>query len=109
MPKHPNKALQRILFDCSFAVSAFIGSLLGKRPELVIVISPPLQLSITAFLIHKLTRARVFLEIQDLVPDAAIAVGALREGSRAVRIARRLNGLRTGRRKYWRHLRWNAL
>jgi colanic acid biosynthesis glycosyl transferase WcaI len=90
VPKHPKKTLQRILFDCSFAVSAFIGSLLGKSPELVIVISPPLQLSITAFLIRKLTRARVFLEIQDLVPDAAIAVGALREGSRAVRIAQAL-------------------
>jgi colanic acid biosynthesis glycosyl transferase WcaI len=90
VPKQPKKALQRILFDCSFAVSAFIGSLLGKTPELVVVISPPLQLSITAFLIHKLTRARVFLEIKDLVPDAAIAVGALREGSRAVRIARAL-------------------
>ena len=88
VPRHPKKALQRILFDCSFAVSAFIGSLFGKSPELVIVISPPLQLSVTAFLIRKLTRARVFLEIQDLVPDAAIAVGALREGSRAVRIAR---------------------
>jgi colanic acid biosynthesis glycosyl transferase WcaI len=89
-PNTQRRALQRILFDCSFAVSAFIGSLLGKSPELVIVISPPLQLSITAFLIRKLTRARVFLEIQDLVPDAAIAVGALREGSRAVRIAQAL-------------------
>jgi len=90
VPKNPKNAWQRILFDCSFAVSALIGAMLGKRPELVIEISPPLQLSITAFLIHTLTRARVFLEIKDLVPDAAIAVGALREGSRAVRIAQAL-------------------
>jgi colanic acid biosynthesis glycosyl transferase WcaI len=90
VPKHPKKAGQRILFDCSFAASALIGALFGKRPELVIVISPPLQLSITAFLIQKITRARVFLEIKDLVPDAAIAVGAMREGSRPVRIAQAL-------------------
>jgi colanic acid biosynthesis glycosyl transferase WcaI len=90
VPRHPNKALQRILFDCSFALSALVGSLFGKRPELVIVISPPLQLSITAFLIQKLRQARVFLEIQDLVPDAAIAVGSLREGSTAVRIGQGL-------------------
>jgi colanic acid biosynthesis glycosyl transferase WcaI len=90
VPKHPKRALQRILFDCSFAASAFFGAILGKRPDLVIVISPPLQLAITAFLIHQLTRARVLLEIKDLVPDAAIAVGALREGSRAVRMARSL-------------------
>jgi colanic acid biosynthesis glycosyl transferase WcaI len=63
---------------------------LGRLPELVIVISPLLQLSITAFLIHILTRARVFLEIQDLVPDAGIAVGGLREKSHTVRIARAL-------------------
>ena len=90
VPKHPKKAFRRICFDCSFAMSAPLGVLLGKRPDLVVVISPPLQLAITAFLIHLLTRAPVFLEIKDLVPDAAIAVGALREGSRAVRIARRL-------------------
>jgi len=90
VPKHPKKVLQRILFDCSFAVSALMGALFGKSPELVIVISPPLQLSITAFLIRKLTRARVFLELQDLVPDAAVAVGALREGSRAVLAAQAL-------------------
>lgn len=90
VPKDPKKGFQRILFDCCFAVTALVGTLTGKRPELVIVISPPLQLSITAFLIRKLTGARVFLEIQDLVPDAAIAVGALRDGSCAVRIARAL-------------------
>lgn len=90
VPKYPKKPLQRILFDCSFALSAFFGALSGKRPELVIVISPPLQLSITAALIHHLTRARVVLQIQDLVPDAAVAVGALRDGSRPVRMAQAL-------------------
>jgi colanic acid biosynthesis glycosyl transferase WcaI len=37
-----------------------------------------------------LSRAKVFLEIKDLVPDAAIAVGALRPGSAAARMAHAL-------------------
>jgi colanic acid biosynthesis glycosyl transferase WcaI len=90
IPTNPKKAIQRILFDCSFAVSSFFGVWFGKRPDLVIAISPPLQVSITAYAIRLLTGARVFLEIKDLVPDAAIAVGAMREDSRAVRIARGL-------------------
>ncbi len=89
IPENPRKAFQRILFDCSFALSAVAG-LFFSRPDLVIVISPPLQLGLTALLIGALRRARVFLHIQDLVPDAAIAVGAMRTGSMAVRIAQSL-------------------
>lgn len=37
-PKQPRQALQRILFDCSFAVSCFLGNLFS-RADLVVVIS----------------------------------------------------------------------
>ncbi len=90
VPKNPRKTLQRILFDCSFALSAFFGAVTSWRPDAVVVISPPLQLAVTAFLIASLSRAKVFLQIKDLVPDAAIAVGALKEGSRTLRLARSL-------------------
>src|SRR3954454_2276889 len=42
VPKQPRKALQRILFDCSFAASALLGTLFLPRVDLVVVISPPL-------------------------------------------------------------------
>jgi colanic acid biosynthesis glycosyl transferase WcaI len=87
VPKRPKKALQRILFDSSFAVSALAGNLVSPRADLVIVISPPLQIGVTGWLLGLLNRAPCFLHIQDLVPDAAVAVGALRQGSWAVRLA----------------------
>lgn len=90
VPKNPSKALQRILFDCVFSISALAGIFAGKRPHLVVVISPPLQLAITGRIIAALSRARLYLHIQDLVPDAAVAVGALRKGSLAWRVGRAL-------------------
>jgi putative colanic acid biosynthesis glycosyltransferase WcaI len=89
IPKNPRNALRRILFDTSFSLSALAAIFRGKRPDVVVVISPPLQLGITALLLAR-RRSRVVLQIQDLVPDAAVAVGALRPGGRAVRIAQAL-------------------
>ncbi len=90
VPKHPRKASRRILFDCSFALSALAGILSRPRPDLVLVISPPLQLAVTGRLMASIGRARVFLHIQDLVPDAAVAVGALNQGSAVLKLGRRL-------------------
>jgi len=90
VPKQPRKALQRILFDCSFAASALLGTLFLPRVDLVVVISPPLQLGVTGWLLGLVNRAPCFLQIKDLVPDAAIAVGALREGQWPVRLAHAL-------------------
>jgi colanic acid biosynthesis glycosyl transferase WcaI len=87
VPKQPKKAVQRILFDSSFALSALIGNLFAPRADLVIVISPPLQIGVTGWILGFLNRAPCFLHIKDLVPDAAVAVGALRQGSWQVRLA----------------------
>src|SRR5882672_9202359 len=47
VPANPRKASARILFDCVFALSAMVGFFSGPRPDVVVVISPPLQLAIT--------------------------------------------------------------
>ncbi len=85
VPKNPRSTLRRLLFDFSFSVSALMG-IFTRRPDLVVVISPPLQLVFTAILLT-FGRSRVFLQIQDLVPDAAVAVGAFRPGSRILKAA----------------------
>jgi colanic acid biosynthesis glycosyl transferase WcaI len=90
VPKNPRKTSLRILFDCSFALSALLGVATKWRPDVVVVISPPLQLAVTGFMIAAFTGARLFLHIQDLVPEAAIAVGALKEGSVVLGLARLL-------------------
>lgn len=90
IPKNPRKALSRVLFDSVFAISSLAGIFVGRRANLVVVVSPPLQLAITGRVIAALSRARLFLHIQDLVPDAAVAVSALRKGSVAWYLGRAL-------------------
>jgi colanic acid biosynthesis glycosyl transferase WcaI len=90
VPKQPKKALQRILFDTSFALSALIANLFSPRADFIIVISPPLQVGLTGWLLGLAHRAPCLLHIQDIVPDAAVAVGALREDSWPVKFAHRL-------------------
>ena len=88
MPAHPKKSIQRILFDLSYALTAFVGGMFAGRPDLIVAVSPPLQLGLTAWLLGVVKRAPFFFHVQDLVPDAAVLTGMLREGSRPVQIAR---------------------
>jgi colanic acid biosynthesis glycosyl transferase WcaI len=90
VPRNPRQTLQRILFDCSFALSALRSAVQRWSPEVVVVISPPLQLGITGLVLAALNRSRMLLVIKDLVPDAAIAVGAIRPGSAVCRLAHTL-------------------
>jgi colanic acid biosynthesis glycosyl transferase WcaI len=57
--------------------------------DLVVCVSPPLQFGVTAWLIASLRGSRLVLQLQDIVPDAALSTGMLREG-RAVRLSRHL-------------------
>jgi colanic acid biosynthesis glycosyl transferase WcaI len=90
VPSQPRRASSRILFDLSFTLSAFIGGLFAEPCDLVVAVSPPLQLGLTGWLLSRLKSAKFFLHLQDLVPDAAVATGMLPENSRAVKIARAL-------------------
>ncbi len=88
VPKDPRKTIQRILFDTSFAISSFIGQLFSKPVDLIVVVSPPLQIGLTGWLLGLLKGAPFFFHIKDLVPDAAVAVGMLDEGKWPVRLGR---------------------
>jgi colanic acid biosynthesis glycosyl transferase WcaI len=90
VPRDPRKTLGRILFDCWFAITSLAGALAGGRADVVIVVSPPLELAVTGWIAGAVFGARMFLHLQDLVPEAAVAVGALRSGSLAERLARAL-------------------
>ena len=88
VPADPKRTLNRVLFDCSFAFSALLGGIFQGSADLIIAVSPPLQLGLTAWLLGRIKRAPFFLHVQDLVPDAAIATGRLSQDSLAVRLAR---------------------
>jgi colanic acid biosynthesis glycosyl transferase WcaI len=70
--------ITRILHELSFIVSSFLNLLFSKRPEIIIVVSPPLLLGILAYVIGKLKRAPFVFHIQDLQPDAAVGLGMIK-------------------------------
>jgi len=89
LPGTGHKPFRRILFDSSLAVTSLMASAGIGAVDVVICVSPPLQLGVTAWLIARTRGASLVLHLQDLVPDAALSIGMMREG-RAVRLARRL-------------------
>lgn len=70
---------RRILVDSSQAITALTASVAIEAVDLVICVSPPLQLGLTAWLIALSRRARFILQLQDIVPNAAMSVGMMRE------------------------------
>jgi colanic acid biosynthesis glycosyl transferase WcaI len=88
MPAQPKKSVQRILFDSSYAFTSLLGGLFSGRTDLIVAVSPPLQLGLTAWVLSAIKQAPFFFHIQDLVPDAAVVTGMLGERSAAVRAAR---------------------
>jgi glycosyltransferase involved in cell wall biosynthesis len=89
LPGARQTAFRRILFDSSFAASALLGSVRVRRVDVMICVSPPLQLGLTAWLVASTRRARLIVHLQDIVPDAALSTGMMRTG-RAVALSRRL-------------------
>ncbi len=83
------KASRRVLHDCSIALTAFPFALSGGRPDVILTISPPLQLPAMGIFLKKWWRCPVVNWIQDIVPDAALNVGMMQEG-RMIRMARKL-------------------
>jgi len=81
--------LQRIAYDSSFSLSAFVSGLLVWEVDVIVCISPPLQLGLMAYILGKIKGAPFLFHIQDLLPDAAVNVGMLKD-RRLVGLAYRL-------------------
>jgi colanic acid biosynthesis glycosyl transferase WcaI len=71
---------QRILNYVSFMCSAVIGLARCRKPDYIFVESPPLLLSLPAYLFSRLWRVPFVLNVADLWPDSVIEKGFLREG-----------------------------
>ena len=81
--------LQRIAYDSSFSLSAFASGLLIGNVNVIVCISPPLQLGLMAYILGKLKGVPFLFHIKDLLPDAAVNVGMLKD-RRLVSLAYRL-------------------
>jgi colanic acid biosynthesis glycosyl transferase WcaI len=79
VPSRP-RTLTRILHELSFVVTSFLRLLFLPRPDVFVVVSPPLLLGAAAWLLTRLRRAPFVFHVQDLQPDAAYALGMLKRG-----------------------------
>ncbi|HUW75528.1 MAG TPA: glycosyltransferase WbuB [Gallionella sp.] len=79
VPANPS-GLKRILHLASFALSSFpiMISQLFWRPDVVMVIEPPLMCAPVSLLVSRLAGAKAWLHIQDFEVDAAFGLGILK-------------------------------
>ena len=83
------KTWKRVLFDTTLVLTASLTLLSRKPPDVIVAIGPPLQTGFAALFLKKLWRCPVLYWMQDIVPDAAVNVGMMRDGI-ALKLARRI-------------------
>jgi glycosyltransferase involved in cell wall biosynthesis len=83
-----SKALvPRLLSYCSFSLLALVAGLVKiSRQDAVIVESPPLPLGVSGVIISWAKRSRLVLNVSDLWPESAVALGILKN-PRLIRFA----------------------
>jgi colanic acid biosynthesis glycosyl transferase WcaI len=69
--------INRMLLDGSFVVSSLVQALKGWRPDAILLTVPPLPVSVPAALLGWFYSCPVVLNLQDILPDAAVHVGLL--------------------------------
>lgn len=80
VPASPT-GLRRLLHLLSFALTSLLPTLwiaLRRRPDVVMVVEPPLACAPAALLAARLSGAAAWLHVQDLEVDAAFQLGVLR-------------------------------
>ncbi|HAX79968.1 MAG TPA: colanic acid biosynthesis glycosyltransferase WcaI [Cyanobacteria bacterium UBA11372] len=70
--------LDRILLDGSFVLLSLVHAIKGKRPDVILLTSPPLPVSVPAAVLGWLHRCPVVLNLQDILPEAAVQTGLLK-------------------------------
>lgn len=79
VPGKPSTA-KRIFHEFSFVLTSLLRMLSRPRPEVIVVVSPPLLLGVAAWLAGLVKRTPFVFHVQDLQPDAAIRLGMLKPG-----------------------------
>ena len=71
-------ALKRILHEGSFVFTSTLRALTLARPDVYVVVSPPLLLGMAAWFVGKWKSAPFVFHVQDMQPDAAVGLGMLK-------------------------------
>ncbi|MBF2086461.1 WcaI family glycosyltransferase [Thermoleptolyngbya sp. C42_A2020_037] len=70
--------LGRVLLDGSFVITSVVQALSGFRPDVILLTTPPLPVSVPAALLGKIYRCPVVLNVQDILPEAAVRLGIVK-------------------------------
>lgn len=68
---NPVTSIKRILFEASFVAGVTLSGLKRKRPDVMLVVSPPLGLAAPAILLSRLWGVPYIFDVEDLQPDSA--------------------------------------
>jgi colanic acid biosynthesis glycosyl transferase WcaI len=72
-------ALKRIVHEGTFVFTSTLRALAVERPDVFVVVSPPLLLGAAAWLVGAVKRAPYLFHVQDMQPDAAVGLGMLKQ------------------------------
>jgi glycosyltransferase involved in cell wall biosynthesis len=86
-PGYGRDLRSRLANYVSFAFWALVAGLRAPRPAVVVASSPSLPAAAGAALVALVKRAPLVLEVRDLWPDSAVAMGLIRRGSVLDRVA----------------------
>ena len=99
-------ALKRILHEASFVFTSTLRTLSRPRPDVYVLVSPPLLLGVAGWLVGKIKGVPFVFHVQDVQPDAAVGLGMLKASwftkalywleSFAYRHASRVSGITQG-------------
>lgn len=70
--------LDRVLLDGSFVVTSFMQALNGWRPDVILLTVPSLPVCVPAALLGFIHACPVVLNLQDILPEAAVHTGLLK-------------------------------
>lgn len=68
----------RMLLDMSFVMTSSLQAFRGWRPDVILLTVPPLPVSVPAALLGLIYSCPIVLNLQDILPEAAVHVGLIR-------------------------------
>ncbi len=74
---NPVTAMKRVVHEASFIASATIRAIGRRRPDVLLVVSPPLGLAAAGILLSRIWRIPYVFDVMDLQPDAAGDLGMI--------------------------------
>ena len=70
--------IDRLILELSFVFTSLPQALNGPRPDVILLTVPPLLVSIPAAILGRLYNCPVVLNVQDILPEAAVSVGLIK-------------------------------